>query len=139
MRAAARVQDVRGDRAQLVCEAAPACAGCAGGRGCALRWLSGPGRPELEVPARGADGRRLLRGSCVAVEVADGELLRAAARAYLPPLAGLLGGPAAVVAGAGGELAALAAAVAGLVAGGSVARALLRRRPPRFTVVAGEP
>ena len=73
------------------------------------------------------------------IEVEDGELLRAAALAYLPPLTGLLAGPVAAAALApGSELAAMACAVLGLVAGWGASRVWLRRSPPRYRLTTPE-
>ena len=76
-----------------------------------------------------------MPGARVTVEVEDGVLLGAAARTYLPPLAGLLAGPllADRVAG-GGELPLLLSALGGVLLGWAVARAWLRRSPPRIAV-----
>jgi positive regulator of sigma E activity len=137
MKAPARVQDVRQGRAWLACEtAAGACATCAGGRGCALRWLCREdGGATLEVPARGVDGRHLAPGDGVILEVSDGELLRSAALAYLPPLAGLLGGPlAAMLLDLRSESVAVLAAALGLTLGWGVSRFWLRRSPPRYEI-----
>lgn len=139
MKAVARVRNVRGGRAILSCEDPPAaCSACGGGRGCALRWLSSTdGVLEVALPTAG--DRPLAPGDGVVLEVAEGELLRAAALAYLPPLAGLLAG--AVLARTvlpGAEMAALALSVAGLAAGWALSRAWLRRRPPRYTLTVGE-
>lgn len=125
---------------RLECESpAVACGACAGHRGCALRWLAGPGNPNLEVGQPVADATPLRPGDGVIIEVDDGELLRAAALAYVPPLAGLLAGPVAVAGlTPGGELAALAGAVAGLAAGWGVSRAWLRRSPPRYHLRSAE-
>lgn len=139
MRTAARVRDVRAGRAWLACEAEAGCPACGGGRGCALRWLSRPGEPLLEVPERRADGGRLAPGETVTIEVPEGELLRAAARAYLPPLGGLLAGPLLATSAAGDDLAAMLAAVAGLAAGWVLARGWLRRSPPRYRLARAEP
>lgn len=139
MRTVARVQDVRAGRAWLACETAAGCPSCSGGRGCALRWLSGPGEPLLEVPEQRPDGGRLAPGEAVAIEVPEGELLRAAARAYLPPFAGLLAGPLLAVAWTADDLAALLAAIAGLAAGWAAARGMLRRSPPRYRLARPEP
>jgi len=140
MKTVARVRDAGQDRVRLDCDApASTCGACAGGRGCALRWLARAEGPTLEVPARREDGRRWVGGDTVVVEVPEGELLRAAARAYLPPLAGLLGGPALVAMLPGSsEVAAAAAAAAGITLGWVVARAWLRRMPPRYTICAQE-
>ena len=79
------------------------------------------------------EGAPLRAGDGVIIEVDDGELLRAAALAYVPPLVGLLAGPVAATGLApGSELAALAGAVLGLAAGWSAARAWLLRSPPRY-------
>lgn len=81
------------------------------------------------------DGSALIAGQSVTIEVADGELLRSAAKVYLLPLAGLLAGPALVRwIGAGSESAALIAAVTGVVLGWALARGWVRRAPPSFTV-----
>ena len=87
------------------------------------------------MPAFADGGARLVPGVRVTVEVEDGVLLGAAARTYLPPLAGLLAGPllAGRVAG-GGELPLLLSALAGVLLGWAVARAWLRRSPPRIAV-----
>jgi positive regulator of sigma E activity len=139
MKAVARVRNVREGRAILACASrADACSGCGGGRGCALRWLtSAEGR--LEVPVRPTAGLTLAPGDGVVVEVAEGEVLRAAALAYLPPLTGLLAGALlARVLLPEVEPAAPLLAVVGLVAGWGMSRAWLRRRPPRYTLTAGE-
>jgi len=134
MRTTARVRDVRDGRAWLACEAAAStCHACSGGRGCALRWLARADGAVLEVPAEAADGRRLATGDGILLEVSDGELLRAAMLAYLPPLAGLLlGAGGATVLAPGMQATAMLASLAGLVAGWAVSRAWLRRSPPRY-------
>jgi sigma-E factor negative regulatory protein RseC len=127
MRTAARVLDVRDERARLACDEQPACQACHGGRGCALRWL--------EVPSVTRDGCALIAGQSVTIEVPDGELLRSAAKVYLLPLAGLLIGPALVRwSGAASESAALMAALTGVVLGWVLARGWVRRSPPSFIV-----
>jgi len=134
MRTTARLRDVRDGRAWLACEAAAStCDACNGGRGCALRWLARAEGAVLEVPAEAADRRRLATGDGILVEVNDGELLRAALLAYLPPLAGLLAGAGfATVLAPDGQAIAMLASLAGLVAGWAVSRAWLRRSPPRY-------
>jgi positive regulator of sigma E activity len=136
----ARVQDVRAGRILLECEAAAeACGACAGRGRCALRWLARPGSPMLEVVDPGFEGRVLGPGDGVIIEVEDGELLRAAARAYGPPLAGLLAVPLLVAPLLpGNEPAVLAGAVLGLAAGWGGARAWLRRAPPRYRLRVAE-
>jgi len=139
MEAPALVREVDADRALLACEApAAGCGACAGGGGCALRRLSGGGPALLAVPRRAPGGELLSIGTRVTVAVSEGELLRASGRAYLPPLAGLLGGPALARGLVDGDGWLLLGAVAGLVAGWAVARTWLRQVPPAVTVeVAG--
>ena len=135
MEAPALVREVDADRALLACEApAAGCGACAGGGGCALRRLSGGGPALLAVPRRVPGGELLSIGTRVTVAVSEGELLRASGRAYLPPLAGLLAGPALARGLVDGDGWLLLGAVTGLVAGWAVARAWLRQVPPAVTV-----
>lgn len=133
-RVAGTVVETRGDRAWIACRSEPsACAACSTGRGC--RW-SLRGAQPLEVPAE-LDGRRLEPGDPVELEADDTQLLAAAGRLYLPPLAGLLLAPAlASAVGLATGLAPLVAAAAGLACGALVARAWTRRVP---TVVLRRP
>ena len=139
MEAPALVREVDADRALLACEApAAGCGACAGGGGCALRRLAGGGPALLAVPRLAPGGGLLSIGTRVTVSVSEGELLRASGRAYLPPLAGLLAGPALARGLVDGDGWLLLGAVAGLVAGWAVARTWLRQVPPAVTVeVAG--
>jgi len=140
MQTRARVESVSAGRARLACEApATGCAACAGGRGCALRWLGRSTGPTLDVPESVAGVGQLLPGDAIVLEVSDGDLLRAALCAYLPPLAGMLAGAAlARLAAGAGEGVAVLAALAGLLAGWWVARAWLDRAPPRYRLVRAE-
>ena len=140
MKAVARVLEVDGGRARLECDTASAsCPACAARGGCTLQRLAGRRHPRLEVPAFAADGVRLVPGLRVTIEVDEGQLLGAAARTYLPPLAGLLAGPLLTVATVGGgEGLALLSAVAGVLLGWAAARAWLRRSPPGIAVHAAE-
>lgn len=135
MDARARVLHIHDGRATLACEQPPACAGCAPGRGCGMRWLGGDSRRQLVLPAHRVGEAVLETGKTVTLTVADGDLLRSAARLYLPPFAGLLIGPvlARYLLQSGDALAALAAAV-GLLGGWLAARAWVRATPPRVTV-----
>lgn len=93
----------------------------------------------LEVAHPASHGPPLRPGDHVIIEVDDGELLRAAAFAYLPPLVGLLAGPiAAATLAPGSELTALAGAVLGLATGWGAARLCLRRSPPRYRLTRAE-
>ena len=138
MKTVARVCDVQGDRAVLSCETATSACSACGGRGCALRWLS-PRAGLLEVPLQTPGVPGLAPGDSVVVEVGEGELLRAAALAYLAPLGGLLAGAlSAWLAFPGAEAAALAMAGAGLIAGWAGSRVRLRSRPPRYSLTLGD-
>lgn len=136
METRARVRDARDGRVWLECASVPsACGACSGARGCALRWVAGSDKASLEIADPRIDDRPLRTGDGVTVEIDDGELLRAAALAYVPPLAGMLAGSGVGAVGVlGSEPAALAGAVLGLVAGWGSARAWLRRFPPRYRV-----
>lgn len=98
-----------------------------------MRWLAGPGHSTLDVDTPAIPGAPLRPGDGVIIDVDDGELLRAAALAYVPPLAGLLAGPVvAAMLQPGSEPVALTGALVGLAAGWGAARAWLRRSPPRY-------
>lgn len=120
-RVAGTVVEVRDGRAVVECESAAAsCGACPSGRGCS--WRRAAGTRRLEVDAVHPGGL-LQPGEAVELAIDDSRLLAAAARLYLPPLAGVLAGPAVLrFAGLEAGLAPLAAAVAGLLAGAWVAR-----------------
>jgi len=104
-----------------------------------LRWLAGPGDSMLEVVHPASHGPPMHPGDHVIIEVDDGELLRAAALAYVPPLVGLLAGPvAAATLVPRSEPTAPAAALLGLAAGWGAARLWLRRSPPRYRLSQAE-
>ena len=137
MKTAARVLEVNGERARLACDSAAAvCPACAGRGGCALQRFAGGRETRLEIPTHTVDGVLLVPGARVCVEVDDGAIVEAAARACLPPLAGLLAVPLLMNATAvgGGEGVLLLGAVVGLLLGWVAARAWLRRSPPKFAV-----
>jgi len=122
------VVEVRDGDAWIECRAeATSCGACANGRGCSWRSASGPRR--LEVPAL-LDGRLLEAGEVIELEADESALFRAALRLYLPPLAGLIAGPA-LLRGFGWEVAAapLCAAATGLLLGGLLARRWTRNVP----------
>ncbi|HET9693997.1 MAG TPA: SoxR reducing system RseC family protein [Steroidobacteraceae bacterium] len=127
-RVAGTVVEVRDGRAWIECTAeASACAACSSGRGCA--WASRGGSRRFETAAA-LDGRVLQPGEAVELEADEARLLAAAARLYLPPLAGMLAGPALLrLAGLDAGVAPLLAATAGLLAGGLLARAVTRGAP----------
>jgi positive regulator of sigma E activity len=128
-RVAGTVVEVRDGRAVIECEApAASCGACSSGRGCS--WRRAAGSRRLEVAAAHPDGS-LQPGETVELAIDDGRLLAAAARLYLPPLAGLLLGPAALrLAGWEAGPAPLVAAAVGLLAGMLVARHWSRRGAP---------
>ena len=127
-RLAGTVVAVCDGRAWVECHAeATSCGACAAGRGCSWRSQLGPRR--LEVPAL-LDGCRLEAGEAVELEADEAALFGAALRLYLPPLAGLITGPA-LLRGLGGDAAAwpALAAAAGLLLGCLVARRWTRATP----------
>jgi positive regulator of sigma E activity len=131
-RIAGTVVEVHGGRAWVECRAeATGCNACASGRGCSWRATTGSRRVEVD---KVLDGRALEAGEAVELEADEAALFAAALRLYLPPLAGLLAGPA-LLRGLGGDVAAwpaLAAAL-GLLLGCLVARRWTRAVPaPRL-------
>lgn len=135
MEALARVLEVGGGRARLACQVHSSCKSCSAGRGCGLRLLAGGRDAVLEVPDRSDAQVRLVPGEYVTVAVRDGDVLRAAALAYLPVLGGLLAG--ALLGGwLGGQAdgpVALGSAL-GTVSGWAIARDWTHRRSPRVSV-----
>jgi sigma-E factor negative regulatory protein RseC len=117
MEVRARVLEIVGDRARLVCEDAGHCGRCASGRACGLRLFGASTRRPLDVPRRQGSEPPLETGDHVLLTVADGAILRAAATTYLPPVAGLLAGAALARMIGAGEAAAFGAALAGAVLG----------------------
>lgn len=128
-RVAGTVVEVRDGRAVVECAAqASSCGACASGRGCS--WRRAAGTRRLEVDAVRPDGT-LRPGEAVELAIDDGRLLAAAARLYLPPLAGVLLGPAALrFAGFEAGPAPLVAAAVGLLAGMFLARHWTVRNAP---------
>jgi positive regulator of sigma E activity len=99
--------------------AAGSCGTCASGRGCG--WQRSGLRRQVRIGLPTGE-RPLQAGEAVALSVDDQQLLGAALRLYLPPLIGLLAGPALLRAG-GWEHGAtpLLAAAVGLACGSLVA------------------
>jgi positive regulator of sigma E activity len=117
-------------RASIECDESTqaACGACAAGRGCGWQRSNQP--RQLEIAVR--QGLRELRpGDRLALHIDDSRLFWAACRLYLPPLAGLLAGPA-LLRIAGWEQGGfpLLAAAFGLVAGGLIARRWTRSAVP---------
>jgi positive regulator of sigma E activity len=115
------VTRVEAGRARVECGISnhPACGTCAAGRGCGWQRSNQPRRLEIDAQ----QGLRTLQpGDRLEVQIDDARLLRAACRLYLPPLAGLLAGPALLrVAGWERGVTPLLGAVLGLLAGGLIA------------------
>ncbi len=138
MKTMARVLEVTDERARLACDSIPqTCSACRGG--CLLRRLAPGEAANLEVPRVDAAGVSLETGAHVTVEVGGRELMGAAVRAALLPLAGALAGPLLLRAFAGdlaaSDGAAVFAATVGLVAGWMAARFWLHQRPPQVVVL----
>jgi positive regulator of sigma E activity len=115
------VTRVAAGRARVECSNStlPACGACAAGRGCGWQRSNRP--RHLDIDAR-QGGQTLEPGDRLHLQIDDGRLLRAACRLYLPPLAGLLAGPALLrIVGWEQGLTPLLAAVFGLLTGGLLA------------------
>ena len=115
------VTRVEAGRARVECGVAnhPVCGACAAGHGCGWQRSNRP--RQLEIDARRGP-RMLVPGDRLEVQIDDTRLLRAACRLYLPPLAGLLAGPAMLrVAGWEWGVTPLLGAALGLLAGGLLA------------------
>ena len=115
------VRDAGGVRAVVEVETAAVCARCASGRGCGAGLMSGrSGKRRIEVSI--APGLELADGDGVGIELAPGNVLRAALLVYGLPLAGAICGAALAFLNALGDGAAAALAIAGLFAGALVSR-----------------
>jgi len=89
----------------------------------------------LEVPDRSDASSPLLPGEYVTITVQDGDVLRAAALAYLPLLIGLLAGALTGNGLAGrGDGAVALGSMLGVACGWLVARGTARRARPRVKV-----
>ena len=87
------VTRVEAGRARVECGISnhPACGTCAAGRGCGWQRSNQPRRLEIDAH----QGLRTLQpGDRLEVQIDDARLLRAACWLDLPPLVGLLAGPA---------------------------------------------
>ena len=119
------IRDDRGVRAIVAVEAAAVCARCASGRGCGAGiFAARQGVRRLEVAVAG--GSPLAAGDVVSIELAPGNVLRAALLVYGLPLAAAAVGAALAYALAMGDAAAAATALAGLAAGALAGRRRLR-------------
>jgi sigma-E factor negative regulatory protein RseC len=115
------IRDSGSARAIVEVEAAAVCARCASGRGCGAGILAGrTGNRRLEV-AIGPE-QELAEGDAVGVELAPGNVLRAALIVYGLPLAGATGGAALAYLSALGDGGAVVMAIAGLAGGALISR-----------------
>ncbi len=92
MEAVARVLAVGDGRAQLACQVQSSCKSCGAGRGCGLRLLARDRDIVLDLSDPPDGQAQLVPGQNVTIAIPDGDIVRAAALAYLPVLAGLLAG-----------------------------------------------
>ncbi len=92
MEAVARVVAVGDGRAHLACQVQSSCKSCGAGRGCGLRLLARDRDIVLDLLDPSDGEAQLVPGQTVTIAIPDGDLLRAAALAYLPVLGGLLAG-----------------------------------------------
>jgi sigma-E factor negative regulatory protein RseC len=125
---AGRIVQVDGAWAWVVCRRQAECARCAEGRGCGggiLGRLLGDRLHKVRVATGSMD---VAPGDQVLIGLREDAVMRAAAAVYLVPLLlALAGGGAAVALTGGGDLPAIAGAVAGLLAGFRWARGYGRR------------
>lgn len=116
-----------GDEVDVVCDSLAACARCARGEGCGGGLLGALLGARLHNVRVVATGEVPGPGTRVWVGLDEAAVLRAAALAYLPPLAGFLG-LGALASGLGSaEVVVAAAALAGLVLGLTWARHAARK------------
>ncbi|HNP65670.1 MAG TPA: SoxR reducing system RseC family protein, partial [Woeseiaceae bacterium] len=89
-----RIISIDSDHAEKVVvevEAAVACRRCAQGKGCGAGLIGGPSQLR-QVSALLVEGLKVQRGDSVSLELAPGNLLRAASIVYGLPLVGALSG-----------------------------------------------
>ena len=115
------IRDGRGARAIVDVETAVACARCAAGRGCGAGLFAGrPGTRRLELAIAVDQG--FEEGDVVALELAPGNVLRAALIVYGLPMAGAAIGAALAYMLALGDAVAAVTALVGLCAGALAGR-----------------
>jgi len=119
------IRDRHGVRALVDVEAAAVCSRCAAGRGCGAGVFparQGTRRLDVTLPEDG----NFAAGDVVSIELAPGNVLRAALIVYGLPLAGAAAGAALAYALALGDAGAAASAIGGLLAGALGGRRRLR-------------
>ncbi len=127
-------RDAGGARAVVEVEIRAVCARCAAGRGCGAGILAGrSGFRRLDVTI--GEDAGLSVGDIVSIELAPGNVLRAALIVYGMPLAGAMTGAVLAYISALGDGGAAALAIAGLVAGAMIGRRRLGQETclDRFT------
>lgn len=123
-----RVLEVEGDWAWVACRRQVECQRCAEGRGCGGGVLGKLLGDRLHKVRAATGAVAVEPGDQVLIGLGEDAVMRAAAAVYLVPLLlALAGGVAATTLAGGGDLAALAGAVAGLVLGLGWARSYSRR------------
>ncbi len=135
MEAIARVVAVGDGRAQLACQVQSSCKTCGAGRGCGLRLLARDRDTVLDLPDPSDGPAKLVPGQYVTITIPDTDVLRFAALAYLPVLAGLLAGAllGSWLGGSGDGPVALGSGL-GAACGWLAARGRARHRRPRVGV-----
>jgi positive regulator of sigma E activity len=116
------VIEINETRAHVEFEPAPACGGCASGRGCGLGpllALFGHARQVFQLDLHVVRGDHLRIGDRVRAGVTPGELLKGVGLAYLLPITSVLSGAwlAGALFPASGDPAAVAGAIIGMAAG----------------------
>ncbi len=123
-----RVLEVEGDWAWVACRRQVECARCAEGRGCGGGVLGKLLGDRLHKVRAATGSVAVEPGDQVVIGLGEDAVMRAAAAVYLVPLLlALAGGVAVATLAGGGDLAALAGAVGGLVLGLGWARGYSRR------------
>ena len=114
-------RDQGGTRAVVEVDARTVCARCAAGRGCGAGILAGrSGKRRLDVAL--GDDVGLSEGDVVSIELAPGNVLRAALLVYGMPLAGASAGAMLAHMAALGDVGAAVLAIGGLFAGAMIGR-----------------
>ena len=114
-------RDAEGARAVVEVETRAVCARCAAGRGCGAGIFAGrSGYRRLDVTI--GEDLGLSEGDVVSIELAPGNVLRAALIVYGMPLAGAIAGATLAYLTALGDGGAAALAIGGLFAGAMIGR-----------------
>lgn len=126
----ARVVAVEGDIAWIEPDPATSCGGCSAKRSCGTAILPEMfGKADRRVPIVNDFNARI--GDGIMVGIPEGVLVRASGIAYMLPLVAMLAAGVAADRLIGGDVAAMAGAVAGLVAGLSYVGVRSRRAAAR--------